>query len=73
MSALRQASRFYKEVWNLPFVLQKSGFSRRGYWSDQVKLVMLTIEYGVLLRSDYLLILCDATNETGKLLVRRAG
>jgi len=39
MSALRQASRLYKEVWNLSFVLQKSGFSRRGYWSDQVKLV----------------------------------
>jgi hypothetical protein len=54
-------------------VLQKSGFPRRDYWSDQVKLVMLTIEHGVLLRSDYLLILCDATNETGKLLVRRAG
>jgi len=73
MSALRQASRLYKEVWNLSFVLQKSGFSRRGYWSDQVKLVNVDHGTGVLLLSDYLLILCDATNETGKLLVRRAG
>ena len=73
MPALRQASSVYKEVWHLPFVLQRSGFSRRDYWSNQVKLVVLTMEEGVFLQSEFLLILCDATSEIGKLLVRRAG